>query len=228
MIVLKIVLILLAVIIFLLFFILLQSVKVVFSFSTEPKLDLRVKILGITLYDANKVKEKTVAETKSDETEVKQKKPSKVANYFKKLFGIDTLTEATKVKENAESEGISDSVNKVVTVISLLLGQLVWLLSKIRVNRFHILAICGGSDAADAAMEYGYVCAAVYPLVGYIDTHLNTKKNATDIQIGCDFENDAYFEIDFIAKLRLIHIVRAVLRNAKNMAKEQARLEANI
>ena len=228
MIVLNIVLILLAVIIFLLFFILIQSVKVVFSFSTEPKLDLRVKVLGITLYDVNKVKEKTVEKPQTAKPETEKKKPSKVANYFKKLFGIDTLTEATKVKENAENEGISNSVNKVVTVISLLLGQFVWLLSKICVKRFHILAICGGSDAADAAMEYGYVCAAVYPLVGYIDTHLNTKKDATDVQIGCDFENDAYFETDFIAKLRLIHIVRAVLRNAKNMAKEQARLEAKI
>ena len=228
MIVLKIVLILLAVILFLLFFILIQSVKVVFSFSTEPKLDLRVKILGITLYDVNKVNKTTGTETQTDTPETEKKQPNKVANYFKKLFGIDTLTNATKVKENAESKGISDSVNQVVTVISLLLGQLIWLLSKIRVKRFHILAICGGDDAADAAMEYGYVCAAVYPLVGYIDAHLNTKKNATDVQIGCDFENDVYFEIDFIAKLRLIHIVRAVLRNAKNMAKEQSRLEANI
>lgn len=214
MIALKIIGILLAVIVFLVVLVLLQSVKVIFSFNTEGKLDLRAKVMLFTIYDVNKKKEEKAPK--------KDKKPSRISAYFQRLFGIDTLTDAANVKGNAEEKGISDSVNKVVTVFSLLLGEIVWLLGKIRVKRLHVLAICGGNDAADAAMEYGLVCAAVYPLVGYIESNLNTKKNASDIQIGCDFENEAYFESDFTAKLRLIHIVRAVFKNASNMAKQQA------
>lgn len=216
MLVLKIIGILLAVIVLLIVFLLMLSVKVVFTFTTEGKLVIKVKVLFFTIYDANKTKDK-----KEHNKEKKSKKPSRISAYFQRLFGIDTLTEAANVKKNAETKGVYDSVNKVATVFSLLLGQIAWLLGKIRIKRFHILAICGGGDAADAAMEYGLVCAAVYPLVGYVETNLNTKRNASDIQIGCDFENEAYFKTDIIAKLRLIHIVRAVLRNASNMARQQ-------
>ncbi len=226
MIVLKIIGILLAVVLFVIVFALLQSIKVMFSFTTEGKLDLKAKILFFTVYDANKKPKKNAKEDKEEPKE--KKKPSKISAYFQRLFGIDTLADAANIKENAETQGISESVNKVVSVFSLLFGQIVWLLRKIRVQKFRVLAICGGADAADAAMEYGLVCAAIYPLVGYVETNLNTKTNATDIQIGCDFENEAYFETDFTVKLRLIHIIRAVLKSARNMADEQARLEAKI
>jgi len=221
MIVLKIIGILLAITFFLIVFVLLQSVRVVFSFSTKGKRDLKAKILFFSLYDMNKKPKKA----KKEKT---NKKPSKISAYFKKLFGLDAIDDATKIKENTEKEGISETVDKIVAAFSLLFGRISWLLGKINVKRFHILAICGGSDAADVAMEYGMVCAAIYPLMGYIETNLNVKENATDVRIGCDFENEAYFEIEFKAKLRLIHIVRAVLRNAKKMAEKQAGLEANI
>lgn len=221
MIVLKIIGILLATTLFLAVFVLLQSVRVIFSFSTDGKLGLKAKILFITLYDLNK-------KPKKPKKEKKNKKPSKISAYFKRLFGLDTLADAANVKENSEKQGISESVDKIVTAFSLLFGRISWLLGKIKVQRFHVLAICGGSDAADVAMEYGVVCAAIYPLMGYIETNLNVKENATDVRIGCDFENEAYFETDFKAKLRLIHIVRAVLRNARKMAEKQAGLEANI
>ena len=225
MIVLKIIGILLAVISAVLVFALLQSLKVVFTFDTVGKLELKAKIMFFTLYDVNKKNQKNETETPKKK---KDKKQSRLSEYFKRLFGIDTIADAANVKENSETQGISDSVNKIVTVLSMMFGQIIWLFKKVRVHRFHVLAVCGGSDAADVAMEYGLVCASIYPLVGYIETNFDTKQNATDVQIGCDFENEAYFETDFIIKLRLIHIIRAVWKNAKIMAEEQARLEANI
>ena len=158
----------------------------------------------------------------------KEKKPSKISAYFQKLFGIDTLTDAADFKTNASESGIYDTLNKVITVFSLLLGQIVWLIKRIKLKKLHVKVICAGGDAADAAMDYGLVCAAVYPFVGYIETNFKTKKDAIDLQLGCDFDGDAYLGTDFIAQIRIIHIVRAVLKNATNMANQQTQAEAKL
>jgi hypothetical protein len=70
------------------------------------------------------------------------------------------------------------------------------------------------SDAADAAIEYGVVCSAVYPFIGYLETNFKGAEKALDVNIGCDFENEAYFGTDIKIKLRIIHIVRALMRSA--------------
>ncbi len=226
MIVLKIIGILLAVVLLSAFMVLMLNLQVIFGFNTEGLLDVRAKISFITVFDLKKQQEKkNSADIKKSDKRKKEKKNGKISAYFQKKFGLDKLLEA--YKPNGESgAGISDIVNKIVTLLSLVMGEITWLLRKITVKRFHILAVCGGSDAADAAMEYGAVCAAVYPLVGYIEANLNTAKDSTDIRIGCDFENDAYFETDIRVKLRLIHIVRAAFRNAMFLAQQQQSTEA--
>lgn len=224
---LKIIGILLAVIFVLIFVALMLNLQVIFGFNTAGKLDVRAKVSFFTVFDINKKKtKKTPQKVTDNKKDNKKKKNRKIAAYIQKKLGLDELLDANALGEKAGAGGISDSVNKIVTLLTLVMGELAWLLKRIRVQRFHILAVCGGSDAADAAMEYGVVCAAVYPLVGYIEANLNTKKDATDIQIGCDFENDAYFETDFKVKLRVIHVVRAVFRNALALASTQQSTEA--
>lgn len=50
----------------------------------------------------------------------------------------------------------------------------------------------GGEDAAQTAMEYGYLCAAVYPAVGAVIA--NTKCKSHNIRVLCDFDSP---ETDF-------------------------------
>ncbi|MBQ5838329.1 MAG: DUF2953 domain-containing protein, partial [Clostridia bacterium] len=96
-----------------------------------------------------------------------------------------------------------------------------WLVKKIKLKRFGLDVICGGGDAADAAIEYGVVCSAVYPFIGYLETNFKGAERALDVNIGCDFENEAYFGIDIKAKIRIIHILRAFLKGAIDIANEQ-------
>ena len=226
MIALKIIGILILIFLVLIAIVLALNLHIIFEFNTERKLNLIAKLSFVTLFDLerhrkSKKKSKQKQQSKNKDTSTKNnQKPNKIAAYFLEKFGLDPIFDTSKLVTPDGTGGISESVNKVVALISLILGEIPWILRKITVQRFHILAICGGHDAADAAMEYGIVCAAVYPLVGYIEANLNTEKNSTDIQVGCDFENDAYFETDFNVKLRLIHLVRAIFRNAMNMAQQ--------
>lgn len=198
MIILKIIGLILSAIALIVFIILMLNAKIIFAFDTNGRLVLKAKLLFFTVYDLKR----------------KKKKSGKIGTFLKKIFGIDTLTDTENLKTDAQTSGISSAVNKVVTVLMLLMGQIVWLLKRVKLKKLRLYAVCAGDDAADAAMDYGLVCSAVYPFVGYLETSLKMPKNACDIQVGCDFEGDAYFETEITAKLRVIHILRAIYRNA--------------
>lgn len=206
--------ILLAAIIAIIIILLLSCVKVSFAFSTNGKLDLKVFLLFFKVFDINKpTKEK------------KKKKKNAFTKYFKKLFGFGKEINKEDIKKEITKEGISDKVTKFVAVFMLLANQVFWLVKKIRLKRFSFNVICGGGDAADAAIEYGIVCSAVYPFIGYLETNFKGANKALDVNIGCDFENEAFFGTEVKAKLRVIHIVRAFIKGAMNLANEQ--LEEN-
>lgn len=185
------------------------NVKFLFDFSTEGALNFKIKLLCFTVYDINKPKK-----------EKKSKKPSRIGAYFKKLFGIGKKETDTADGEKTK-EAISDKVTKFITLFMLLADSLIWLVKKIKLKRFGLDVICGGGDAADAAIEYGVVCSAVYPFIGYLETNFKGAERALDVNIGCDFENEAYFGIDIKAKIRIIHILRAFLKGAIDIANEQ-------
>ena len=193
----KIILIALCAVILIVALILSLDIKVVFEFDTNGRLTLLAKLLFYKLYDIRQKKE-----------------PSPFGRYLKRIFGISALTDTEEIKKDTQESGISDTVSRLIAVLSLLAGQISWLLKRVRIKKLHILAICGGSDAADAAMDYGLVCAAVYPFVGYLETNAKFKEKAGDIRVGCDFENDAHFEAEITVKIKLFHVIRAIFRSA--------------
>ena len=208
----------LAVITLLILFILSLKIRLRFIFDTENGSKFLVKILFFTF--GGKKNEKPEKE------EEKDKKESAFVKWFKKKLGIDVLIDGESLKQSADEKGVSGTVNKITTVISMLFGQIGWLLKRFCIHKLRIIAICGGDDAADAAMDYGLVCAAVYPLAGYLDTNLKSDKNAQDIQIGCDFEGNAHFEFEIYVSVRIIHILRALYNSAvmnAELASEEAK-----
>lgn len=208
MIVLKIIGVILAAIPALILIFLLLRVKIMFSYTPENEPKLYIKLLFFTFGKKKK-------DPKKDN---KTKKPSKILLKIQKRLGIDVFASGEALKQNVDESGISGTAEKVATVISLLAGQIFWLLKRFRLDKLRILAVCGGGDAADAAMDYGLVCAAVYPLAGYLTSNIRTAKNADDVQIVCDFDGDPHFEFDLFVSVRIIHLVRAVLRNANAVA----------
>lgn len=201
--------ILLAVMTALVVLLLLSCIRVYLLFTTSERPQLKVKLLFFTLFDINKPKEK------------KKKKKSRFGEYFKRKFGFGKKLDKQELEEELKKEGVADKVNKFVTLFMLLADQVLWLLKRIRLKKFRLDVICGGGDAADSAIEYGIVCSTVYPFLGYLETNFSGAERALDVNIGCDFENEAYFGTEIKAKLRIIHIVRALLKGAINIANEQ-------
>ena len=193
--------ILLAVIIAIIVVLLLSSIRVFFSFNTENKPELKAKFLFFTVFDINKPKDES-------------KKPSKIGSILKQILGFERVIATQTDEGEKQKESISSKVTGFVTVFMLLTDSNLWLAKKIKAKQLKLDIICGGSDAADAAIEYGVVCSAVYPFIGYLETNFKGAEKALDVNIGCDFENEAYFGTDIKIKLRIIHIVRALMRSA--------------
>ncbi|MBR5277830.1 MAG: hypothetical protein IKU23_01040 [Clostridia bacterium] len=142
-----------------------------------------------------------------------KKKESKIGKKIKKLFGLDVFDNQDKT-----ASGVSEKVGTAVALITVFAGQIKFIFSKLRLEKLGLLIICGDGDAADAAMDYGLVCASVYPLVGYLTASINTKKGAEDVRIGCDFDGDSKIEFDIRISVRIRHLLSAFINAMGDMA----------
>ncbi len=204
----------LAVTVVFIFWIFTRRIKLDIGFDTENGFECVVRFLFFK-FDLTKPKAKK-----------ENKKPNKLVLKLKKALGLDFLEKSEELKQDGETKTVSDTVNKVVTAISLFAGQVAWLFKRFKLRKLKVTAVCAGDDAADAAIEYGLVCAAIYPMSAYLDTNIKTKKNVQEINIGCDFNGNAYFELGLKLSVRIIHVLRAVYRNAMESAERATYEEA--
>lgn len=140
----------------------------------------------------------------------------------KKITGISKIEDIGTVKGSVEDMGISATAGQIADIVISLFGRVLWILKYCVAERLHIKAVCAGDDAADAAMEYGAVCAVVYPLVGYFETVMRVKKSGYDIDVSCDFlSNDTVFELDTLFRVRVFYVLGALFHIIKRNAERQ-------
>ena len=210
MIVLKIIGIILAVIIALIALFMISRIKLLISYTQEKGFRIG---FGFWFFKFWKKKEE---EPKAEKSDKKEKKPSKFAQSLKKRLGLDAF-DTEELKEGFSEGSLSEKITQIAAIVMLFFERIKWLFSKIRADKFRILAVCGG-DSADAAIEYGVACATVYPLSAYISDNLNFKKNAQDIQLKCNFDGDAYFEFDLTLSVRIYYILKTAIGCLKDLA----------
>ena len=138
-----------------------------------------------------------------------------------KVLGLDRMTSVDKVRHAAAHTGAAETAGDIALVLKELLGRVIWILPRCRVTRLHLRSISAGEDAAAVAMDYGLVCAVVYPLVGWIKSGLRVRKRGERVEIGCDYDaEESTFTMDVRLSVRiwyvllaLIHIVRENVKN---------------
>lgn len=108
--------------------------------------------------------------------------------------------------------------------------------NNISIDIFDLELTIGGDDAADTAITYGAVCAAVYPTVSIIDKIIKMRKRK--ILINANFNSQSYIKFKVKASIRVgilicagiksgVKIVLSLLKNPINIkqitkAKENA------
>ncbi len=134
-------------------------------------------------------------------------------------------------KRQVPEEKKDNIVEKIgfIRLIKFIFSEEVGLFSKIKylfkktvIKKLNLYITVAGDDAAKTAIEYGSICAILYPVVAFLETVMTVKKD--DIKIECDYKNKTPKIYMFInIKIRVITLLILALKllpALKNFIKE--------
>ena len=144
-----------------------------------------------------------------------------IVKMLKTAVGADRL-EGKNVQANIQKDGLQAAVSDSFQTLTQLVKEALSLLQYATITRLHIYLRCADQDADDAAIQYGWCCAAASTLLNLLQGYLKLRKRGCKIDIGCDFEaSQAVFRYDVMLSLRFGRILaafwRVALREAKRM-----------
>lgn len=167
----------------------------------KDDLDFKVKFLGITVYKLKEEKQKN-ENPKGEKTDQKLKEEQ---GLFSKL----------KAKH-----GFKGAIKELFDFVSAVFCEIKPQLLKIKFRKFKLDLIVVGEDAAMTAIEYGAVCAIVYPVLSFIDQNLNIKLKQINVEAGFK-HNESEFSTSFDVKanaILLLIIAFKALKEYKNFS----------
>jgi len=178
----------------LLIIILLLLLRVGIRLEFEKKFTFSVLIGSINIF-SNEEKPKKVKASKAKKK--KDSKPeTKKENFVKKVY---------------KEKGLTFMVKLFSEIAKAVINKLLWLIKRMKIRNFFIDISIVGNDAADTAIKYGAVCAAVYPLLALIDSNLDFK--ARQINVKSDFEgNESSFCISADIKAEIIILLAVAIK----------------
>lgn len=111
-----------------------------------------------------------------------------------------------------KEKGVRDTVSELWSVFKPILLKAIELFKKIKVKRFDLRVITASDDAAKTALEYGGVCAVVFPVLSFLKSVMNFPDKITNVHIDADYDADKpTLYLDLKLKIRVISIVSAAL-----------------
>lgn len=174
---------------FLIALILFSSISVNISINPEISLDLRFWFLKFKI-PLDK-KNKPEKEEKSQSSE--EPKPHK-KNYF---------------KDSIKNKGIAATVTELFDILKVLFSEFDRLLKHLRIKKFKLLINVASHDPAVTAVEYGAVCAVVFPAVKLVEDKTKLSRKGTRVTVNSDFNSEKP-ELIFDAKLKL-RVIRILI-----------------
>lgn len=176
------------------FLLLLVPVSITIKYENDFLCKLRIGFVPITIYPPKPKKEK--------KKKVKKKEP-----------GQEKQEESKEKKPNLlQEKGLSWFINLIKKVAELAKDALKDFFKHIIINRFMLSITILGNDAADTAIKYGKLCAAVYPAVGIITGAAKCKKCGIDLAPDFDKKSKASIYFDLKARILALWIVGLIIK----------------
>ncbi|NLX94475.1 MAG: DUF2953 domain-containing protein [Clostridiales bacterium] len=183
-------------IIFFLVLLLCIKITVATQYNEDFELEVRWLFIKYKLYPPKEKKpKKEKKEDSKDNKKDKKPKKAKKPNPLKKFY------------ENQGMTGVIDLISATASVVN---GRFKRIFKSVVINSLVIAMQVTGEDSAKTAMNYGEVCAAVFPAVGLMCSTMRVKRykiNITPDFIGS--ENKAYFSA--VISVIPIRIVNAAI-----------------
>ena len=162
--------------------------RIFLRYTEENGLQYRVKYAFLPLADSEKPKnaEEVAAKKQKDTAEKPKKASGGAVQSLLSFLGLEDISSAANAKRAIDEKGLLAVLHGVTEAVGSLLKRTGRLLRKGVFKRFDLRIVCGDGDPADAALRYGTLCAAVYPLLTLLDSAMKCKRRKVDIR--CDFD----------------------------------------
>lgn len=160
---------------------------------------LKIKFAGIRVFKIEP-KEEVEKQEKPKDTVTDKKAENTVVKEGKKLF--QTLK---------EKYGFGGAVKSLFGFFASVLSHIKKLLWHIKICNIKLKLTVAGSDAAETAIEYGAVCAAVYPVMAFLESY--AKMGLKNIDVRSDFTGGKNeFGFSAIIKMQVFFLLVAAFR----------------
>lgn len=171
--------------------------RIYLNYTPENGLQYKIKYCLIPLVDSERpAKPKKPAEEKPTAPPQAQKKKKEkpkggksAVSSLLSFLGLEDVSTAAKAKQSIGTNGLLATVGSVFSAVNDLFSRIFKLIRKGVFKKFDLHIVVGDGDAADAAFNYGTICAAVYPLITLLDSAVKFRSRTVDIR--CDFDAEA-------------------------------------
>ncbi len=131
-----------------------------------------------------------------------------------------TLQNNKYIEESIKRQGLTATVTELLDILKLFFKEFGQLLNYLRVEKFKLFINVASDDPATTAVEYGAVCAMVYPAIRLIEEKTKFNHRGTKVIINSDFNSEqSEFIFDAKLKLRLIRLLITELDFLKLLVK---------
>lgn len=100
-------------------------------------------------------------------------------------LGLSHYTSTGNLKKRINEKGLTATLKEFTGILRLFFSALGKIARKIRVCRAKLEVVTAGENAA---MEYGIVCATLYPFSALLQNHSQVRFHAVKMDVRCDFE----------------------------------------
>lgn len=127
------------------------------------------------------------AKDKNKKTKIKSDK-KRTKNKEKTKKSGDKEKENGSFSKLVQKEGFAGAISTICSTVKTFLEKTAVIFNHLKIKHFRLNIQVGGADAASAAINYGTVCACVYPLLGFISSAVIFS--SPEIEIGCNYNDD--------------------------------------
>ncbi len=171
----------------------------------DGKMMLKIKYLGITLFDNKKSKTKPKQKKEKVKTASKDNAPQKKDNFIKRTY---------------KQKGLLGTISYFSDILAIVFKRLWRVVKRFKFRRFKLDIIVATPDAANTAIQYGKICAAVYPVISLL--HTITDMKSEEINIKTDFEKTRpEFKASILVKTQGLYWLVAAIGILKHYLKLQ-------
>lgn len=173
-----------------LLFVAVLSIRVTVQADFEQKFEAELQYLffKIPLYPHQKKEKASKKEKKKPKPKAEEEPKPK--NEKKKTDKPNPIVTFIK------NQGFDGVLNLISDIGSILTGMFGSIFRHVVFNKLYLNLVIAKNDAASTAIEYGKTCERVFPVMGYICSHMKVQKY--DVEITPDFlgyKNEAEFHV---------------------------------